>query len=228
MKVKIGNYPNRLTCRVFSRYMNKKYGYVKWPTEYSKFETVLEKLEDRVQDLYNIVNRLYYDRLTQKVKVRIDPWDTWSMDSTLAHIILPMLKQLKETKHGSQLVDIEDVPKELQGTSTPDYDAQYTFEFYDEARKESDVDYDLVHKRWDWVLDQMIFAFECKLDDSWEKQFERGVIDFDFVKLDNGMTEMVHGKNHTYVCDYDAKREFEKRIDNGFRLFGKYFQGLWD
>ena len=29
--------------------------------------------------------------------VKIDRYDTWSMDSTLADIILPMLKQLKET-----------------------------------------------------------------------------------------------------------------------------------
>ena len=35
------------------------------------------------------------------VDVRIDKQDTWSMDYTLAHVILPMLIQLKETKHGS-------------------------------------------------------------------------------------------------------------------------------
>ena len=34
----------------------------------------------------------------QQVSVRIDPWDTWSMDDTLAQIILPMLKQLKNTQ----------------------------------------------------------------------------------------------------------------------------------
>jgi hypothetical protein len=32
--------------------------------------------------------------------VKIDRWDTWSMDYTLGTIILPMLKQLKATKHG--------------------------------------------------------------------------------------------------------------------------------
>ena len=29
--------------------------------------------------------------------VKIDRWDTWSMDHTLGRIALPMLKQLKET-----------------------------------------------------------------------------------------------------------------------------------
>ena len=27
----------------------------------------------------------------QKVNVQIDKWDTWNMDATLAHIIVPML-----------------------------------------------------------------------------------------------------------------------------------------
>jgi hypothetical protein len=48
----------------------------------------------------------------RKMKIRIDHYDTWSMDSTLATIILPMLKQLKATKHGSGYVELEDVPPE--------------------------------------------------------------------------------------------------------------------
>tara|TARA_E500000081_G_scaffold138807_1_gene154505 strand:- start:744 stop:1193 length:450 start_codon:yes stop_codon:yes gene_type:complete len=35
----------------------------------------------------------------QKVSVKIDKWDTYNMDVTLAHIVYPMLVQLKETKH---------------------------------------------------------------------------------------------------------------------------------
>jgi len=39
---------------------------------------------------------------------------------------------------------------------------------------------------------------------------------------------MTHGPKDTYQCDYDAIRVIETRIQNGFRLFGKYYQGLWD
>ena len=46
----------------------------------------------------------------QKVSIKIDPWDTWSMDLTLALIIHPMLKQLHKTSHGAPYVDDEDVP----------------------------------------------------------------------------------------------------------------------
>ena len=38
---------------------------------------------------------------TRSIYIKIDRYDTWSMDSTLSMIILPMLKQLKETKHAS-------------------------------------------------------------------------------------------------------------------------------
>lgn len=126
-------------------------------------------------------------RRARRVEVRIDPYDTWSMDTTLAPIILPMLKQLQATKHGSPLVDLEDVPEYLRTTNTEPYDSQMVFEFYTE--QEGDI-----HKRWDWVLNEMIFAFER-------------------------------------LCDDDSITSHEctqSRIDNGLRLFGKYYQGLWD
>ena len=50
----------------------------------------------------------------RKVKIRIDNYDTWNMDSTLALIIVPMLKQLRETKHGAPMVDNEDVPSTMR------------------------------------------------------------------------------------------------------------------
>ena len=49
----------------------------------------------------------------QKISVRIDPWDTWSMDRTLALIIYPMLKQLHKTNHGAPCTDDDDVPELL-------------------------------------------------------------------------------------------------------------------
>jgi hypothetical protein len=149
----------------------------------------------------------------RRIQVNIDPWDTWSMDNTLAHIVLPMLKQLKQTKHGSPLVDDEDVPEHLRSTSA--------------APKENDYDVDdNHHDRWDWVLDEMIFAFTCSIDDSWEDQFHSGNYDYAFKKLDNGMSEMIKIGEGSY--DFEGRKEFQKRISNGFRLFGKYYQSLWN
>ncbi len=155
----------------------------------------------------------------RKVYVHIDRWDTWSMDDTLAHIILPMLKQLNETKHGAPWVEDEDVPEELRSTSAP--------ELTEEEKNCGGTDANHF-KRWDWVLGEMIFAFENKLDDSWEDQFSEGERDFQFKKLENGMSEMVQGPNHTNKTDWDGRKAYAKRISNGFRLFGKYYEGLWD
>jgi hypothetical protein len=153
--------------------------------------------------------------------VKIDRYDTWSMDHTLADIILPMLKQLRESKHGAPYVDDEDVPEELKSTSAP--------------AKENEWDTDDNHfKRWDWALDEMIFSFECKIDDSWQEKFRYGKMDKKTVACkwdENGkatMYEWIDGPNHTYKCDYDGMKVVQERITNGFRLFGKYYEGLWD
>ena len=153
--------------------------------------------------------------------VKIDRWDTWSMDSTLADIILPMLKQLQKDKHGAPFVDDEDVPEELKSTSAPPKEDEYSTD-------------DNHFKRWDYVLNEMIFAFECKVDDSWEEKFRSGEMDKKTVacKWDMlgkaTMYEWIDGPNHTYECDYEGMKVVQKRITNGYRLFGKYYEGLWD
>lgn len=170
---------------------------------------------------------LWIDKFKKrKVEIHIDKWDTWNMDSTLAPIILPMLKQLKATKHGSQIVDLEDVPEHLRMTGHESYDAQQCFDFYHNT--EEDLSYDATHTRWEWVLDEMIFAFDHIVDDSWEDKYRSGEHDIQWKKLDNGMSQMMHGPNDTYKCDYDGLQKEWDRVNNGLRLFGKYFRGLWD
>ena len=156
-------------------------------------------------------------RKKRKIQVRIDRWDTWSMDNTLAHIILPMLKQLDATKHGAPHVDDEDVPEHLRSTAARELTAEEkNYHAPDEHH----------FARWDWVLKEMMFAFESELDDSWEEQFHTGDMSFAFKKLENGMSEMVSAGERKY--DFEGRKEYQKRISNGFRLFGKYYQALWD
>ena len=153
------------------------------------------------------------------VKVHIDRWDTWSMDNTLAYIVLPMLKQLKETKHGAPAVEFKDVPEELMPP-----DAEAVKKLYMEN---GEID-DNYFKRWDWVLDEMIFAFDSKVNDGWEEQFETGESDLQWKKLEDGNYQMVEGPKHAKVYDWEARKKYEERISNGFRLFGKYYNNLWD
>jgi hypothetical protein len=202
MKIKIGPYPNRAICNLHTNYMNKKYGYVDWPEYKQKglrvkaqpfAEAWREQAEDIIQSIYNFTINLFLDRRVQKIKIHIDRWDTWSMDHTLAYIVLPMLKQLKETKHGAPYVESADVPKELRMNVHQKV-----------AYKKDGTTDENFFKRWDWVLDEMIYAFDCKAnkDDVWMR--------FDIKTQREAM---------------DAEQE---RISNGFRLFGKYYENLWD
>lgn len=159
----------------------------------------------------------------RKIKVHIDKYDTWGMAETLGYIIRPMLHQLKETKHGSPFVDDEDVPEHLRSTAAR--------ELTKEEKDTGHVD-DNHHARWDWVLDEMIFAFESLdggTNQDWEEQFTTGNYDFRLKKIDErGTSQLVHGPNHTAKTDWDARRDYGNRVSNGFRLFGKYYQSLWD
>lgn len=164
-------------------------------------DVLLERKEKQTW-LYKIM--LWFDRKkTRTSYIKIDRYDTWSMDLTLAMIILPMLKQLKDTKHGSPIVDLEDVPEHLRCDTYNDYDEQLCFDFYHEYEvKEGDRD---IHARWDWVLDEMIWAFE-QLDDEDSKVF---------YKKD--------GK-----WDSKSYEEHCNRMQKALTLFGKYFRSLWD
>lgn len=185
MKVYIGPYRDCwMRCNIYSNYMDKKYGY-DWPGEQTKFEKRLEKLEDIIQLVYNVTINKIYSLRKRKIKVRIDRYDTWSADSTLSLIILPLLKQLKERKQGSPCVDSKDLPKHLRTTKKQDTD-------------------ELIHQRWDWIIDEMIWTFETLNSEDQEYVFEEDG------RLNGEKTE-----------------ENQKRIDNGLRLFGKYFRCLW-
>lgn len=150
----------------------------------------------------------------QRVFVHIDNYDVWNMDTTLAHIILPMLKKIRLDKMGAPFVDDEDVPEHLRRKT-------------DAERVEYETD-DNWFVRWDYVLGEMIFAFESQLND-WEDQFWKTPpqIDFSQHPEDEGKFAKPVRWLQEGDCDWDGVKEYEKRIQNGFRLFGKYYNGLW-
>ena len=157
----------------------------------------------------------------RKISVHIDRWDTWNMETTLGYIVRPMLKQLRAKKHGAPQVDLEDVPDHLR-PSEKDIEAYSTDGTTD----------NLFFERWDWAMDEMIFAFESLdggANQDWEDQFTTGEYDFRFKKIDEkGTSEMVRGPNHTAETDWEGRKAYAERVQNGFRLFGKYYQHLWD
>ena len=151
----------------------------------------------------------------QRTSIKIHKYDTWSMDHTLAPIILPMLVQLKATKHGAPMVDLEDVPKLLHPTKKQQ--AEY--------KKTGSTD-PKFFTRWDWILDEMIWAFEQKCRDDWEG---------DFYEYRDATPEEKESKDPNSLFglvlvweDKKGRADHQKRMSNGFKLFGKYFENLWD
>lgn len=133
----------------------------------------------------------FHNKKKRKVKIHIHNYDVWNMDSTLAMIILPMLKELKKEKHGSAFIDLEDVPPGLRYTTTEEYDSQQCFDFYWEEPKTTPD----IHTRYEWFLDELIWTFETYCNDA---------------------------------SDWEFDEESRKRVENGLRLFGKYYTTLWD
>jgi len=230
MQVKIGPYKNwvgpyqiaEALC-FWARKETDEYGFKSKPQWVHNFGTWLSGGEDRDSWLQRACLWIESKR-SRKIKVRIDRWDTWSMDHTLSYIVLPMLRQLNKTKHGAPNTDDEDVPEHLRSTVA--------------EPKENEWDTDSNHfLRWDWIMSEMIYAFECQLDDTWEEKYWTGEWGKpDFVKSDQeypnpktGVMESTYQLNPgTRKCDWDGLKLEQARIQNGFRLFGKYYTALWD
>ena len=177
-------------------------------------EPVIEKLSAAINPVCVALQKVLNFLHPEIRYIKIDYWDTWNMDGTLARIILPMLKQLKATKQGAPFVDDEDVPDELKSTNA--------------LPKENEWDTDSNHfLRWDWVIDEMIFAFESEFN-NWADSFTVGEVEYQFKKTDDGHNRLVEGPNHTAVTDWEGMERYRVRIQNGFRLFGKYYSSLWD
>jgi len=168
MKVKIDKYTNYVNAYCVADFL------LGW----TKNDSLVDKLEDVLKVFEPLWNKYEYDN--QKVEVNIDPWDTWSLDVTLAHVICPALESFKDRSIGIKNIDNEDLPEDLQ-VAPDEYGATMN------------------GPGWDWILDEMIFAFDYKRK----------------------------GEEFEVAENKEAKAEIYKRVSNGFRLFGKYYSYLW-
>lgn len=180
---------------------------------HSEQETYVERFGEFLSNIKPLVSVLEWMRGSRKIQVRIHDYDVWNMDQTLSMLIHPMLIKLRETKHSSSPVDNEDVPVHLQRL---------------DSLGEHEID-EMYHARWEWVLDEMIWAFGTSaMDDDGEASFFTGKADWEFELDDDGNQCMVKGKKDTLKVDKEGLDAYHARIANGTRLFGRYYQSLWD
>jgi len=137
-------------------------------------------------------SKLEDDTYEPKVNVTIDPPDIWDLSNTLAHVVVPALVAMRETKAGAPSVCNQDVPEELRSKDPEVWSVS------------GDLD-EHWFDRWDYVLEEMIWAFEQIRDhnDGFNVTFEKEI-------------------------HYEpVGREWDERIQNGLRLFAEYYRSLW-
>lgn len=165
----------------------------------------------------------------RKIDIRIDSYDTWNLDSTLALVILPMLLQLKENKHGIPSAFIDSVGGE-------DFSDQLSFDFYLETHNES---FEIAGKAWDVALDKMIWSFQQIALEDYDEKYHHGTADYFWEETDKlfpdpitgvpGKTYKAINKNKdTAWYDYVGHQLHEERIQEGLNLFGLHYRSLWD
>jgi hypothetical protein len=208
MKVYLGPYPHNHwnTIRVNRWWYETRYKKWDWEVEEEDKDRI-DRIFDRACDFFQAVlnktiNKILRGR-KRKEKVVLHSYDTWSMDHTLALIILPMLKQLRDTKHGSPTVDKKDAP----GITDSD---------------------NAIHDRWEYVLNEMIWSFEQIVDE--EQGHKHYYVPY---KKNEKVETLFCDESEEHArargrLDIKKYRAYHKRIDNGLLLFGKYYRGLWD
>jgi hypothetical protein len=164
----------------------------------------------------------------RKIDVQIDKFDTWSLDHTLALIILPALIQLKHTKHG--------VPSDFVDDTAQDYHSQTVFDFMLEDKD------DVFQKgcdKWEETLDKMIWSFQQIALEDYDDKYHHGEMKMGWEDTKKNYTNSATGKTETtyrlidlnpgeHWYDSDGHQLHEQRIQEGLELFGKYYRALWD
>ena len=226
MKVDIGPYNSDLIpiARIEQAYERIRSGALYLDEDkYTWFDKIVFSLLGKLESCVRPINR-WGNRRARNIKVKVDNYDVWSGDHTIALIVHPLLVKLKEVKQGSACVDLQDVPKHLHPTEEAGPDNGY-------------ID-NTIHDRWDYVLDEMIWAFEqCTYPDLNEEQFDHNCDQLELVStpLKEGRPASEISFNYQkdpskpkYWVDIEGKKVHHARINNGLRLFGKYYFGLWD
>jgi hypothetical protein len=145
----------------------------------------------------------------RKISIKVDEWDSWNADSTIAMVAHPVLVQLKDKSPSFGFIDDEDVPAELGIRSTD----------CESSEKEFDYDSNAL-ARWNWFLDEIIWTMnEIANAHPTEDSF------YDHSNVNEKDHLMKQVKD--IKVDEEGLRNYRNRLQKGCELFGKYFQTLW-
>src|SRR3990170_2491563 len=147
----------------------------------------------------------------RKEEVRIDEWDTFSLDHTLALIIYPALVKFKEAR------------KKMPGVSSPFF--EYGDEL-DEHGHHTRKALNIAEKRYIKFINECIWAFgEIARNNPGEKKFfKKNGKKRKTKKLENGGSEIIETG---LDFDKEGHTKYYKRLEAATEAFGKNFQTFW-
>lgn len=206
MKVNIGPYIYRKTSLGLEHWLIEKVFRVEhhWEAENlvnTKRYQFIEWFCDVCQTFLNYTINQYLDRKSRRIEIKIDGYDIWSADHTIATIVHPLLVELKEKKMGVPSVDVEDIPEELKEAAIKEHNKQHGDEAFE--------DYVWSEIAWNAILDKMIFSMEA-------------------IKNSEKFEDDVYTKVKSHQERKKLYMEHDKKVREGTILFGKYFRCLWD
>jgi hypothetical protein len=151
-----------------------------------------------------------HDKRKRKVEIKIDRYDVWSMDYTLALIIIPMLKKIKEDKHGIPMSSFEE------------------WDEVDETGNHTEAAMKIAEARWDFILDRMIWSFKQIIEEESDAFWPvRPELDMSEHPEDEGKLTTPVRWNVEGECNFDALYAYHERIQEGLDLFGRHYRNLW-
>ena len=126
------------------------------PYQLARLIRIPEKYED---DFVSYLDKIkvskfldwVYTKRKRKVKVKVDSWDWYSADTTIALITVPLLKELREHKQSYGFIDVEDAPDRFKP------DEEVNKNSFDWDSKASD--------RYAWFLDEIIWALSQSIEE---------------------------------------------------------------
>ena len=170
---------------------------------------------------YRIVKRAYRavvywcERQYQKIRYGFAHEDAWSFYSHSAAWSLPRLKFLRSNLNGYPWSFMDEL-------SESEFSGQTSFEFT------KDVGADVSsgsQQKWEKVLDKIIWSMENH-DKEPDAIYPPNYINKQIItKIDE--MGVVYAPVDNRPFDYSLVDEHEKRVQEGFDLFGKHFRNIW-
>lgn len=226
MRVKIGPFqgdiiPVRRWERSYERMRSSDGAMYLDEEEYTWYDKIVMGIFDKIGQFVLPLNRWSNDR-QRKVNIHIDDYDIWSADNTIALIMVPLLKKLKTEYLGyPSQIDCIDIPADMQ--ITPE-------------EVGSEEVFNKKQAQWDYILGEMIWAFEQHVNDDNDEQFYHNIDQLELIPTPvddiKGYTQIEINEQKDpnkppYRCDREGLEQHHRRIKNGLYLFAKYYNNLW-